>query len=111
MPDIGKGRLRHAADRRITRLDNVILIRCMRAAAVPGTEVTPRQAHRGTGENITRPGAGEARREADRQPFRFIDRHRSLDERRILIGLSWVVAAGDLALDIAVPTIAQVSLQ
>src|SRR4051812_35333279 len=83
----------------------------MCAAAVPGPEVTARQAHRGTCENITRPGAGEPRREADGQAFRFVDRDRSLDEGRILIGLSWVVAAGHLDLDITVSTLGQVGLQ
>src|SRR6266852_5971214 len=51
----------HALELRVFRLDDVIFVRSVRAAAVAEAEVTCRQAQPLTGEYVARPGAGVAR--------------------------------------------------
>src|SRR5712692_6258406 len=51
----------HALHLRVFRLDDVVFVRSVRAAAVAEAEVTCRQAQRLTGEYVARPGPGVAR--------------------------------------------------
>ena len=58
MHHVRQGRIRHALHGRIARLDDIVLIRRVGAAAVTGPEMTRGQTDRSAGKDIARPGTG-----------------------------------------------------
>ena len=83
-----------ALDLRVRRLDHVVLVGRVRAAAVAEAEVAGRQLQRLAGEDVARLRAGVARPEDRIDAAPPVDGELRADERRVGRGAVRVVAAG-----------------
>src|SRR5215472_6927473 len=99
--DMGKRGAVHAQHLGIAGLDDVILIGRMRAIAMAESEVSGGQAKRLAGENVTRPGACQARKDHRVDAVVFVHRRGGANDRGIGGRGSGVVAAGHVDVDIA----------
>src|SRR5208283_3640206 len=95
----------------IAGIDQIILIRSMRAGPVSQPEMSRRKAKRRGGEDVSRPGAGGAGPELGIQAELAVSRDLRLDELRILRSLRRIVASAHIDLDIAKAVFGEVILQ
>src|SRR3989442_14027101 len=92
--DVGAYGAVDALDLRVRRLDEVVLVRGVGAAAVAESEVTRGEPQRIAREHVARPGAGVARQENRVDPGASVHRILHLDERRAGGGAGGAVGAG-----------------
>src|SRR5437899_11916503 len=99
--DVGADGAVDALDLRVARLDDVVLVGSVGAAAVAEAEVARGEAQGVAGEDVAGPGASETRKNDRIDAVLAIDGDRGLDDGGVGGRAGGVVAAGHVDFDVA----------
>src|SRR5208283_3243969 len=98
-------------DLRVCRVDQVVLIRSVRAGAMAEAEVSSRKIQRSVGEDVSRPRTCRTRPQQGILAELLIGRHLRLDELGVRRGLVGIVAAAHVDFDVAEAFLRQIVFQ